>query len=169
MDAKILLPVRPHIKKYLEIQFGKRMVVSSRGNIPLLIMLMLEKHAKKDPAAIRPSQKLIDGKEYVGYECYIGSAIFKSHGCYISHQNIKRFNDGVDDLMREHMVSWIHHPNATDHVVDFNIIRFRDFFDITEDELPFENLKRWYYRHLKRIQARKNSPPDDEPQLIISL
>lgn len=146
------------------------MVVSSRGNIPLLLMLMLEKHAKKDPATVRPSQKMIDGKEYVGYECYVGSAIFEDgRGSYISPKNIKRFNDGIDDMMREHMVVWIHHPEATDHVVDFNIIRFRDFFDITEDELPFDNLKRWYYRNRERLERRKTFIPETEPQITLTF
>lgn len=168
MDAKILLPVRPHIKKYLEIQFGRTLVVSSRGCIPHLIYLMLEQHKKEDPALVKPSQRLIDDKEYFGYPVYVGSHIAKTRGRYLSQDNILRFNDDMDDKMREEMVRWLHHPNATDAVIDFNIIRFRDWYGITEDELPFENLKRWYYRNRKR-QEKKNRMPEPEPQLILTF
>ncbi|RYD76891.1 MAG: hypothetical protein EOP55_10490 [Sphingobacteriales bacterium] len=169
MGAKILLPVRAHIKKYLEYTHGNQMEVSDRGYASFLLLQMLEKHKKQDPGTVRPSQKLIDHKNYFAYPVYIGNNYENSKGLYISTANIKRFNDTIDDLFREQMYAYINHPNSTTGVVDYDIVGFRELYGISEDELPFDNLKRWYYRERLRIVSRKNWTPPFVPQFTLSL
>lgn len=164
MSARILLPVWPHLKKYLEVQYGNEMAISERGMPASLLLNMLEKHKKEDPATVRPNQKLIDQKRYFGYPVYIGDIYETSVGLYLSHNKIKKFNEALDDAFREEMYRWCNHPNATDHVTDFNIDRFRSIYNITEDDLPFENLKRWYYRERQRLKDRANPNKDFNPQ-----
>ncbi|MNL18009.1 hypothetical protein D3C87_1391320 [compost metagenome] len=125
---------------------------------------MLEKHKKGDPAVIKPNQKLIDDKRYFGFPVYIGDIYEKSVGLYLSHNKIKKFNTAIDNALREEMYYWCNHPNATDHHTDFNIVRFRDMYNITEDELPFDNLKRWYYRERKRLHDRASQQKVYNPQ-----
>lgn len=165
MSARILLPLWPHIKKYIQIQYGKEMALSDRGVVSCLLLNMLEKHKKKDPWLVKPSQKLIDGKKFFGYPVFIGDKYEASRGLYLSHDKIKHFNESVDDMLREEMYRWCQHPGSIDHVVDFDIVRFRDFYGITEDELPFENLKKWYYRERKRLNDRGRIEIHYEPQL----
>ena len=169
MGAKILLPVKAHIKKYLEHTHGKQMEVCDRGYAPFLLLSLLEKHKKKDPGKVRPGQKLIDNLKYFGYPIYVGPKYEDIKGTYISNFNIFRFNDCLDDLIREEMYRYVNHPNATDDVVDFNILRFRDLYNISEDDLPFDNLKRWYYRERERITGRKNNAAPFEPQYTLSF
>lgn len=164
MSARILLPVWPHLKKYLQIQYGKEMAVSDIGIVSFLLLNMLEKHKKSDPATVKPSQKLIDGEKFIGYPVYIGDKYENGHGLYLSHEKIKRFNESVDNALREEMYRWIQNPD-TEHVVDYAIVRFREFYGITEDELPFENLKRWYYRERIRLDDRTRVEIRYEPQL----
>jgi hypothetical protein len=168
MGAKILLPVKAHVKKYLEHTHGKQMEVCDRGYAPFLLLNLLEKFKKQDPGTVRPGQKIIDDSKYFGYPIYIGSKYENSKGTFISKFNIDRFNDSIDDLLREEMYRFCNHPNAIDHVVDFNIVRFREMYNITEDELPFDNLKRWYYRERERITERKNNKPPFDPQYEFS-
>ncbi|MNK53035.1 hypothetical protein D3C87_719860 [compost metagenome] len=170
MSAKILLPVKAHVKKYLERTHGSHLEVSDRGYAPLLLFRLLEKHKKQDPGTVRPSQKLIDDRKYFGYPIYIGDTNERKCGLYISNDSIKDFNEAIDDLIREQMYWFIHHPNSTDKVVDYNINRFRDWYGITEDELPFDNLKRWYYRERGRLTLRiENLIPPFTPQLTLNL
>lgn len=169
MGAKILLPVRAHVKKYLEHTHGNQMEVCDRGYAPFLLLSMLERHKKQDPGRVRPSQKIIDHKNYFGYPIYIGTKYENSRGLYLSKFNIDKFNDCIDDLFREEMYRFANHPNATDQVIDYNIIRFREMYNIYEDELPFDNLKRWYYRERKRLTERINYQPPFEPQFTLSL
>ncbi len=174
MDAKILIPVRKHIEKYLTIQHGRQLVISSRGYMPLLLMRMLQKHDKQDPGLVRPSQKLIDHKIYFPYPVYIGSSYFKTKGSYISQEDLLRFNDAVHDMICEEMYRWCGHaiygdPNTIDSVVDYNIRRFQDWYGFTEEDLPFDNLKRWYYRERERIEKRKNAEEPFDPQLTLTF
>jgi hypothetical protein len=164
MSARILLPLWPHIKKYITIQYGKEMALSDRGVVSCLLFNMLEKHKKGDPATIKPNQKLIDQKKFLAYPVFIGDKYETSRGLYLSQANIKHFNESVDDMLREEMYRWCKHPNATDAHVDFNIVRFRDWYGITEDELPFDNLKRWYYRERQRLDNRGRVEVHYEPQ-----
>lgn len=170
MSAKILLPVRAHIKKYLQRTHGSHLEVCDRGYAPFLILSLLEKHKKLDPAKVRPSQKLIDERKYFGYPVYVGDSYERTRGLYISNKNIEHFNDALDDLLREEMYRYVNHPNNIDQVVDYNIIRFRDWYGITEDELPFDNLKRWYYRERERLQHRTASlTPPFSPQFTLTF
>jgi len=167
MSARILLPLWPHVKQYLTVQYGKEMALSDRGTVSFLLCQMLEKHKKKDPATVRPSQKLIDNLKYFGYPVFVGDSYEASRGLYLDNKKIIKFNEAVDDMIREEMYRWCQHPNATDDVVDFNINRFRDFYGFSEDDLPFGNLKRWYYRERPRLEKRSTEKPDTKPQLIL--
>jgi hypothetical protein len=169
MSARILLPIRPYIKRYLTIQYGKELCLSDRGVISFLLLNMLEKHKKHDPSVIRPSQKLIDGTNYVGYPIFVGDIYESTRGLYISPEKIKQFNSSVDDMIREEMYRWCNHPGSVDGKVDYDIVRFRDIYGIPEDELPFDNLKRWYYRNRERLAARGREERRFEPQITLTL
>jgi len=168
MSARILLPLRPYIKRYLTIQYGKELCISDRGMVSFLLLNMLEKHPKSDPSTIRPSAKLIDDVEFVGYPIFIGDKYQKSRGLYLTQEKILEFNDSLDDMIREEMYRWCNHPGSIDGKVDFDIVRFRDIYGITEDELPFDNLKRWYYRNRERLQKRGTVEKRLEPQLTLN-
>jgi hypothetical protein len=168
MSARILLPVWPHIKKYITIQYGQEMALSDRGVVSFLLLNMLEKHKKGDPATIKPNQKLIDDKKFLPYPLFVGDKYEASRGLYLSQANIKHFNESIDDMFREEMYRWCKHPNSTDFTVDYDILRFREFYGITEDELPFDNLKRWYYRERLRLDERGRIEIRYEPQLILA-
>lgn len=165
MSARVYLPVEAHIKKYLTIQYGPVLEVSEIGTVPYLIYLMLEMHKKQDPATIRPNQRLIDDKKYFGYELFIGDLIESTRGLYLSNWRIKRFNTTLDNMMREDMFRFCEMPDDQEYRVDYNIIRFRERYDITEDEMPFENLKKWYYREKRRLTEHVRVEKRHEPQL----
>lgn len=168
MDAKVLIPVRKHIQKYLTIHFGQIMNVSDTSPVAALLLNMLRQCDKLDPALIRPSTKMIDQVKYFGFPVYIGAYYYNNNGAYISKDNVNRFNKIMNRLICEEMYRTIHlHPDPTDHVVDYNIRRFQDWYGFSEDEMSFDNLKRWYYRERIRIKDRLTFKPDVEPQLTI--
>jgi hypothetical protein len=55
-----------------------------------------------------------------------------------------------------------------DKVIDFNIRRFIDLYGFSEDDLPFENLKRWYFRERERINKRLNARTEHEYAMMLS-
>ncbi len=144
------------------------MNVSDSSYTAALLLNMLRQCDKQDPAILRPSIKMIDNVKYFAYPVYIGAHHYKTHGAFISKENINRFNTVMNRLICEEMYRTIHlHPDPTDHVVDYNIRRFQDWYGFSEDEMSFDNLKRWYYRERVRIQERLSYKPDHDPQFTI--
>jgi hypothetical protein len=79
-------------------------------------------------------------------------------------------NEAMDNMIRRNMYDWIYSPASPHKEVDYNIIAFRDMYGIDEDELPFDNLKRWFYRERQRMDKRVNySIEDKEDQLVIEF
>jgi hypothetical protein len=53
--------------------------------------------------------------------------------------------------------------------VDQTIREFTALYDFSEDELPFENLKRWYYRERRERELRRKKLEQSGPQFILTL
>lgn len=173
MDVNILLPTRIHVKKFLEKRYGPRMILSSRGPESQLIRLMLHKPEKTNPALVRPSQKLIDNINYFPYPVYIGAGLVAKRGCYLSREDILDLNDSLDDLMKFEMYSLIQKSLSPGYdnrfEVDLGIKKFRDLYDLSEDDITFDNLKRWYYRNRARIEGRADIMPAPKTQLQLTF
>jgi hypothetical protein len=166
----IRLPVKPFIKKYLNRQFGKELKLSDPNFFSGLIKGNLKKFEKGNPIVQRNNNKLIDGINFLGYDIFIGEGIYRERGAFIATKDILFINEAIDNLICRSMYDWIYSPASPHKEVDYNIIAFRDMYDISEDELPFDNLKRWFYRERIRMQQRADYLiPDRENQLIIDF
>jgi hypothetical protein len=165
MGSTIRIPVYPYVRRYLEVQYGPSLYVFDRNYASTVLRSMLKKFNKQDPSIVRPSQKLNLGATY---DITIGRNSLDRLGAYLTNEDIKRFSQAMDLLIRQEMYRWCQHPNATDHVTDFNIRRFIDLYGFSEDDLPFENLKRWYFRERERINKRLNARIEQDYKMILS-
>ncbi len=158
----IRIPIYPYIRSYLEVQYGTRICIHDHNYVSSLLRSMLNKFDKKDPTKVKPCQKLNLGATF---DFDIGK---NTLGTHLTNEDIRRFSNAIDLLIRQEMYRWCNHPNATDQVVDYNIRRFIDFYGFAEDDLPFENLKRWYYRERERFNKRSNNRLIEEYRLFLS-
>ena len=165
MSIAIRIPVYPHVRRYLEVQYGNYIVASDRNCASILIRSMLKKFDKKDPSLVRPSEKLNLGATY---DILIGQNRFDHLGGYLDNEDILKFSKSIDLLIRQEMYRWCNHPNATDQVIDFNIRRFVDYYGFDEDDLPFDNLKRWYFRERQRYNKRVDAKLISEYKTLLS-
>lgn len=123
---------------------------------------MFKKFDKSDPSKVKRCPKLDLGATF---DIDIGK---NTSGTYLSNEDIRRFSNAIDLLIRQEMYRWCNHPNATDQVIDYNIRRFIDLYDFAEDDLPFENLKRWYYRERERRNKRSSDRLVEDYRLFLS-
>ena len=166
----IRIPVKPFICKYLQRQFGQELTLSDHNYISMLFIGLLRKFEKGNPVVQRPNSKIIDGVAFVGYNVFIGDGLYNKYGAYISNDHIKFLNEALDNMICRQMFDWIYSPASPHKEVDYNIIAFRDMYGIEEDELPFDNLKRWFYRERIRMMKRNGyAIPDRENQLVIDF
>ena len=166
MSGIIRIPVYRHVQRYLQIHHGEYIYSSDRNYASMLVRSMLKKFDKKEPWKQKPSNKLNLGATF---DIVIGRTRLEQLGTYISNEDILKFSKTIDLLIRQEMYRWCRHPNATDHVIDFNIRRFLDFYNFPEDDLPFDNMKRWYFRERERIDKRLNPPIVEQYQLVFQF
>lgn len=153
MSNLITLTVKPHVETYIKVMFNcSPLILSDNNQITILLKNIFEPFSKTDPHRIRPSRKYSLGGEI---EIYVSDGLLKKYGGYISDENIKSFSEAVDLMIKQNMYSWCHAHNKPDDYVDYNIKRFINFFEFSEDDLTFDNLKRWYYRERERLSKRK--------------
>lgn len=152
MSNIIQLTVEPHVETYITTAFGKQLELSDNNQITVLLKNLMEPFSKVDPGKMRPSKKYSLG----GFiNIFVSDYLLKKHGGYISDENIKSFSKSVDLIIKQNMYSWCHAHNRPDEYVDYNIKRFLDFYGFSEDDLSFDNCKRWYYRERERMAKRK--------------
>lgn len=163
----IRITVVPHVKRYLEVQFGPMLYISDANYAAALLRALFEPFAKDDPGKIRPSLKHSLGAEY---DVCMGETGLRRYGGYLSTEKIKLFSETLDLMIKQEMYRWCHHPNAPDNKVDYNIRRFQDYYGFSEDDLTFDNLKRWYYRERQRLEKRaQKTRMSDTAGLVIPL
>jgi hypothetical protein len=162
----IRISVYPYIRKFLMYHYGETFFVTDRGYIPGFVLNALERPVKVDPAAFKKKDKIIYG-DFIGVQ--VGAATARKKGNIISGDNVKLFNEVVADLIHEQMYLHVSLLNKNGCQVDDSIRNFQEMHGFTEDELPFENLKRWYYRERQRLEMRKMIQATEEPQLTLNF
>lgn len=165
MQNLIRITVQPHVGAYLRLHFGDRMSLSDKNLICMALRNLLEPFDKLDPFQIKGQRK-----EALGdfFEVYISDNLLRKLGGHLSNESIMAFNESVDLIIKQDMYRWCQHPNADHKQVDYNIKRFIAFYGFAEDDLTFDNLKRWYYRERERIKKRTGVWDKPEAGLVIT-
>lgn len=154
MSSLIHITVQPHVAIYLRHHFGSKMSMSEKNFVSMILLKLFAPFDKVDPFLLKQQRKESLGDTFT---VYMSSHFLKKIGAYLSNENIQLFNESVDLLIKQDMYRWCQHPNADHKEVDYNIKRFINFYDFNEDDLSFDNLKRWYYRERERISKRKTT------------
>jgi hypothetical protein len=163
----IRISVHPYIRKYILFHYGETFFVTERGFIPSYIENALEKPTKiNNPSDLKKVIK-IDHGAFIGV--YVGEGTRKIHGSSISGASVKRFNEVVSDLIHEEMYRLIQQLSQANYQVDQTIREFQKMYKFSEDELPFENLKRWYYRERARLDLRAAKQEEVMPQITLNF
>ncbi len=108
----------------------------------------------------------------INYGAYFGFAVTASSArsqTYLNSDSVKKINQVISDIIHEEMYRMITRQAGKFVQVDQTIREFTAMYDFTEDELPFENLKRWYYRERKERELRRQKLEASGPQFILTL
>ncbi len=162
----IRIPVYPHIRRYLVAQYGPR-IYSGQPNYVALLFNSIFKVPNKNGTRENPPSAFLGAT----YDFHLRRNNFycRDRVSVFSVQNLKRFNTAIDRLIRQEMFRWCEHPSAPFKETDYNIKAFLDFYGFTEDELPFLNMKRWYFSERRRQNIRLNPFVDHEVRTILDF
>jgi len=153
---KVVIPVRAYLEKYIAYQLkdcNGQLQITERHAIGAFLYSLLEPGSGKPVKKEEFTHKLviyIPERDRNGH-CYDG----RSTGVLINETNIGRINDFFDHLFRHALFSRLDYLAERGEIVrkggklKGEIINFTQKFGITEEELPYETLKKAYYRYKK--------------------
>lgn len=140
------IPVKPYVRKYLENCFGTPVLMRKDSAIGMYFYQLVD-----DPTERRNS-------EYGGFQdqvlITITEDVFLRKGCVLTDTNIIRFNNFVEEHLKMQLRIMI------DTLIEFQEVKIKDAimvvydkFNMDETVLPYETLKKDYYRWSKRQDA----------------
>lgn len=142
--------VKPYLVKYIQFYnpVDEYFKLTDRSKIASVLISYLERKRKYiyiKPENIDPS--------LVPFKIAVPWLYQNKFGCYISYDNQMRFNDYLRKDFQEKMCEYVLNrkkPNQPN--IYKSLLSFREKFDITEDELKFKTMQKWWER-----EGEKNS------------
>lgn len=156
-------PVRPHLLKYLQVHLQLLRVqevpfqasdyaLSSEGRFGLPLTLLLQKPAK----SARHDGSIDDCTAMFGVDLrnFKGAYKYLLEG-QLSPWVIFQFNDFVEDYFRKELHWWVNRHRERRATNKDAIYSFMAFYDVTEDDIPFETLRKDVQRNANLPARRK--------------
>lgn len=148
MEVIIEIPTKSYLRKFMEVNFGSDVKLTERNWIGVLVLNILKRKTFKNP-----------NYDYKKYNfTYDDSLKFRAHldktyryGCILLEPQkfyINRSIEGIfkDEIIKQALI------NQSAYKIDFktSILTILDAYDITEEELSYETLRKHYNRnHIK--------------------
>jgi hypothetical protein len=160
---RIDFPVRPHLLKYLQVHLHLARVqehpfkvsdytLSSEGRFGLPLTLLFQRPAK----SARHDGSIDDCTAMLGIDLrnFKGAYKYLLEG-QLSPWVIFQFNNFVEDYFREEMYWWVNRHRERRATLKDAIYSFMAFYDVTEDDIPFETLRKDVQRNSGVKKNRK--------------
>ncbi len=152
MEVTIEIPTKSYLRKFIAVGFGSDIKLTERNWIGVLVLNILKRKTFKNPS--------YDYKRY--NFTYNDSLTFKVHldktyryGCVLLDPQkyyINRSIDGIfkDEIIKQGLI------NQSAYNIDFktSILNILEAYDITEEELNYETIRKHYNRNYKKFQNR---------------
>lgn len=146
--AKFYIPVSPHVKKFIQAQYGDEYRISKVDFLGLLLIPFFTKEVK----GLKNNQTLTDSVKTETYPIHIGFDFFQRQGHFISHNQLRLIGRTLDKYFREMLYN---------HVMIYStlygrgqkqcIIDFCEIYGITPEDFDPDSLYRDFSRKKERL------------------
>ena len=155
----LLIPVRPHVLKYLHTHLGPGYCLSESDHFGLLLFQLLRRpltDARRDEVLTK-----YQGRFTVHLGAY-GSGKFGLRE--LTGKTVYQFNNFVHELVRAELHAWV--DMATDHgnAVTYAIEGFMQKYDFGEEDIAFDTLLKSWQRFAEGRRAKKKRAPHLTPR-----
>lgn len=135
----VFFPVQPHVYKFLQAKCGEKLVASKKDFYGNIILDLFNKRG--------PELRSFD--DDLTYPVEISLRYLREYGIIVDKQVVYKFNDRLDNMMREELRTYVSLSNIYQHVPKDEALRqFMRNYDLTEDDIKFETLKKDLSRKL---------------------
>lgn len=149
MEIPLRIPIKPYLKKYIEVSFGERIVLSEKTWLGIIVLNLLKKKSFKN----NYEDRFIIHKENLNV--YISMDKMYRNGCFLTNTQIFYINSAIDDFFKKEIIRQCL-INEKIYQINFktSIYNFLEAHDITEEELNYETIKRYFNRNYKKLEKR---------------
>lgn len=136
----LFFPVQPHIYKFLQQKCGEKLSVNHQSLYGSVVLDILQKRGAT----------LHGNPGELTYPVEISLRYMREFGIYVDDSIIKKFNHRVDKMFKEELRTHVKISNGHYSVAKDAAIRsFMAGFNITEDDIKFETLKKDIGRNVR--------------------
>ncbi|OUJ70178.1 hypothetical protein [Hymenobacter crusticola] len=167
--AQILkFPVKKHLVKYLAAHLGEDYSLSERDQFGALLFHLLRN-------GLKDCQKDSTMDQYKGrFNVRLSRYPMKQYGLKGMNSNtVFLFNNYVDGLFRSELFAWVEiMGQRMDMTTKDAIIAFMDIYDLEEEDISFETLKKAVQREqnaLKKAEQKAQKPPKKTKKSVARL
>lgn len=146
--ATFYIPVSPHIKKFLETQYGSEYHVSKTDFLGLMLTPFFTKEIK---VLKKDKEPITDSIKCEVYPISIGFDFFTRQGYYISHEQLRLIGRTLDKYFREMLYNHVTiYANLYGTASRSCIVDFCELYGISPEDFDPDSL----YRDFKRKKAK---------------
>lgn len=152
MQVTIKIPTKSYLRKFIEVTFGSDLKLTERNWIGVLVLNILKRKTFKN-----------SNYDYKKYNfTYDDEIIFHAHldktyryGCVLLEPQKFYINKSIDGIFKDEIIKQAL-INQSSYSIDFktSILNILDAYDITEDELSYETLRKHYNRNYLKFKKR---------------
>ena len=150
MKIDIEIPVKSYLKKFITISFGEEIKLSERNWLGIIIFNIVKR---------KTFQNYYDSKmnENLDASFSVKISLDKSYryGCLLLPTQIHYINLAIDNFFKSELIKQAL-INQSAYQIDFktSIINILDAYDITEDELEYDSVRKHFNRNYKKYKNR---------------
>lgn len=152
MNITLQIPTKSYLKKYLEVSFGKDIKLTERNWLGVMVLNILKRKTFKNPS--------YDFKKYnytynaeITVSLHIGQAY--RNGSVLLEPQKYFLNRSIDQIFKEELIKQAL-INQSNYNIDFktSILNILEAYDIADDELDYQTIRKYFNRNYKRFQNR---------------
>lgn len=143
----IELPVKPYIRNYLEVNFGKPVKLTRESHVGKFFFLLTESTSRRHDKKYSPYKDRVN--------IVITENAYLRNGSLITPTGIMDFNNFMEDLIKIQLFTYIDALRESSTInLKSAFERYRDKFEIDESSFSYENIKKTYYRYTRRTMSQ---------------
>jgi hypothetical protein len=139
---EIAIPVKPYVMKYLIHKYSSDTITFKRNDHIHSTFLSLLQRPSKEYA--HKKYKKVEGPNV---KFVISMSLKRNVGCVLPEENIRHFNFFIDYLIKHEFFDFVDSKIEEGVRTKNAIDAFMDKYDLGEDDIKFETLKKSYYRY----------------------
>ena len=152
MEVTLQIPTKSYIKKYIAVMYGDNFKLSHTTAFGIIVLNILKRKTYKNP---NYDYKKLKQNFDASITCRAHLDKAYRYGIVLLEPQKYHLFRAVDEMMKYELVKQAL-INQSNYGIDFktSILNILEAYDITEDELDYQSIRKYFNRNYKKFQNR---------------